>query len=154
MGAIFLKVILTQDVKALGKKDSTVEVNDGYARNFLIPKGLAVEGNATNMNILTNKQNSLAKKAAKELAEAGELKEKLEKKEILLITKAGEHGKLFGSITSKEIVQKITETHGVKIDKRKLDAGETIKTVGNYSVDVKLHPGVIAKIRVKIEAEA
>jgi large subunit ribosomal protein L9 len=148
-----MKVILLQDVKSLGKKDAALEVNDGYARNFLLPKGFAVEANSHNMNTLNHKKNAEAKKIEKEKEEAKETAKKLQQTELCIKTKAGENGKLFGSITSKELVQKIKEVHGIEMDKRKIEISESIKTIGTYEVEAKLYTGVVAKFQVKIESE-
>lgn len=148
-----MKVILTQDIKALGKKDAAVEVNDGYARNYLIPKGLAVEGNSTNMHLLKNRKISEEKKKQHQIDEATTLLNKLQAIELKMKTKAGENGKLFGSITSKEVCQKLEEQHGLVVDKRKVHLDEAIKAVGQYTVMAKLYPGIVAKFKVTIEAE-
>jgi large subunit ribosomal protein L9 len=147
-----MKVILIQDVKGLGKKDAAVEVNDGYARNFLLPRGLALEANATNMNLLNNKKSSEARKKDQEIAVAKELCEKINSIELIIKTKTGENGRLFGSITSKDVGEKLKASHGIDIDKKKIELSETIKTVGLYSLDVKLYTGISAKLKVKVEA--
>lgn len=148
-----MKIILLQDVKGLGKKDSIHEVSDGYAVNFLFPRGLAQEANKNNMNLLNNKKGSEDRKKAQEVSAAEELANLLSKMELLIKTKAGEHGRLFGSITSKDISEKLKVLHNLDIDKRKIDLTEPIKTVGNYLVSIKIYAGVNAKLKVKVEAE-
>lgn len=148
-----MKVILLDDVKKLGKKDQTVEVNQGYARNFLIPKGLVIEANANNMNMLNNKKKAEAKKEEEEISHAKNICSKLENMDLVIKTKAGENGKLFGSITSKEVSQKIKEISKIDIDKRKIELKETIKLVGEYDIEAKLYKGIVAKFKLKIEGE-
>jgi large subunit ribosomal protein L9 len=148
-----MKVILKQDVKNLGKKDSTLEVSDGYARNFLFAKGLAVEANAVNINLLTNQKQSNERKKGKERDEANLLSEKINKIEMILKTKSGENGKLFGSITSKDISEELKISYGIDIDKRKLELPEPIKSVGTYTIDVKVYTGINTKLKVKVESE-
>lgn len=148
-----MKVILLQDVKGLGKKDAAVEVNDGYARNFLLPKGLALEANATNMNVLNNKKESEARKKEKEIKEAKELAQKISAIELVIKTKCGEHGKLFGSITSKDIGEKLKDVHAIDIDKKKIDMHDPIKAIGRFTIDLKIYHGITAKLTVKVEAE-
>lgn len=148
-----MKVILKQDVKALGKKDSMVEVSDGYARNFLFPKGLAVEANATNVNVMNNKMEAEKNKKDRELAAAKVLAEKISSIAVVIKTKAGENGKLFGSITSKDIAEKLKAQHKLDVDKKKINLEDAIKSIGTTAVDVKLYPGVSAKLTVKVELE-
>ncbi|WP_265445707.1 50S ribosomal protein L9 [Acetivibrio straminisolvens] len=148
-----MKVILKEDVKGLGKKESLVDVSDGYARNFLIPKGLAVEANASNMNIMQSKKEAEKNKKERELAQAKELAEKLKNIVVTLKAKAGENGKLFGSMTSKDVSDYLKKQHKLDIDKKKINLPESIKSLGTYEADVKLYPGVSAKLTVKIEQE-
>lgn len=148
-----MKVILKQDVKALGKKDAMVEVSDGYARNFLLPKGLAMEATADNINVMNQKNYSDQVKKDKALAQAKELAEKLKEITVVIKTKAGENGKLFGSITTKEIADKLKEQHKLDIDKKKMVMDETIKSLGTTTVEAKLHPGVSTKFTVKVTQE-
>ena len=148
-----MKVILIQDVKGLGKKDLAVEVNDGYARNFLLPKGLALEATASNMNLLNNKKGSEARKKEQEVVAANEIAKKIETLELIIKTKTGEHGRLFGSITSKDVGAKLKEVHSIDIDKKKIELTEPIKSVGLFVVDIKVYTGIIAKLKVKVEAE-
>ena len=141
-----MKVILTQDVKSLGKKDEVVNVNDGYARNFLIPKGLAVEATASAMNELKIKQGAQKHRKENELADAQALKKKLSEITVSIKSKAGSSGKLFGSITSMDIVEQIKKDYGITIDKRMINLPDAIKTLGTTEVEIRLYQGVIAKV--------
>ncbi len=147
-----MKVILLQDVKTKGKRDDIIEVSDGYARNFLLPKGLAVEASAKNLNDVKTKKANEAHIAAEELAEAKKEAENIEKAEVTLKIRAGEGGKTFGSVTSKEIAEAAKEQAGLTIDKKKIVLAEPIKVVGDYKITVKLHPEVSAELSVKVEA--
>jgi large subunit ribosomal protein L9 len=147
-----MKVILTADVKSQGKKGDVINVSDGYANNFLIKKGLAVAANNENMNILKQKNASEEHKKQVELDNAKELKEKLEGKEVILKTKAGEGGKLFGSVTSMDIADAVKNSLKIEVDKRKVLLKENIKTAGIYEVEIKLHKDVATKIKVNIQA--
>ncbi len=148
-----MDVILKQDVKNLGKKESMVKVNDGYARNYLIPRGLAVEATSANVNIMKTKKKAEENKKERELAHAKELAEKLNKTTVIFKTKAGDNGKLFGSITSKDISEKLKTNHKLDIDKRKINLSDAIKTIGTSEVEVKVYAGVTAKMTVKVESE-
>lgn len=146
-----MKVILIQDVKSLGKKGDIVEVSEGYARNFILPKKLGVEASNTNLNNLKLQKANEEKIAKQRLEEAQEFAQKLETLEVVVEMKAGEGGRTFGSISSKEIVQAAKEQHGVELDKKKLQLSEAIKSFGFYEVSVKLHPKVTAKLKVKVQ---
>jgi large subunit ribosomal protein L9 len=148
-----MKVILKQDVKGLGKKESMVEVSDGYARNFLFPKGLAVEASATNMNIMKTRKDAENSKKERELAHARELAAKIKETTVVIKTKAGENGKLFGSITSKDISDKLKSDFKLDVDKKKFVMHDAIKALGTTEVELKLYPEVSAKLTVKIEQE-
>ena len=143
-----MKVILLQDDKTLGKKGDVVNAKEGYARNFLFPKKVAIEATPANMKILENQRKLQEQKEQEILAEAKKIEEELVKITIVIKTKTGENGKLFGSITTKEIAELLKETHNIDIDKRKLELEESIKSVGNYTVKVKLHAKVTAKLNV------
>lgn len=145
-----MKVILTQDVKKVGKKGELLEVKDGYARNALFPKGLAVEANNVNMNQRKLEQRAEDKRKQQELDEANEIAAKINDKEIKLAVKAGEGGKVFGSITSKEIAEEIQKKFNVKIDKKKIQLKEAIKGLGGQKVVIKLHPSVTATVTVLV----
>ncbi|HPU22469.1 MAG TPA: 50S ribosomal protein L9 [Thermoclostridium caenicola] len=149
-----MKVILKQDVKALGKKDAVVEVNDGYARNYLIPKGLAVEATAAALNEVKIKQGAQKHRQEVELAEAQALKKKLSELTVVIRSKAGANGKLFGSITSKDIVEKIQKDFNITLDKKMINLPDAaIKTLGLTEVEVRLYQGVVAKLKVKVEPD-
>ncbi|MBQ9278024.1 MAG: 50S ribosomal protein L9 [Lachnospiraceae bacterium] len=145
-----MKVILLQDVKSLGKKDEIVEVSDGYARNFVLPKKVGVEANAKNLNELKLKKAHEDKVAAEKLAEAKALAEKMKDESITVSLKVGEGGKTFGSISSKEIAEEMKKQLGYDIDKKKIVLKEAIKSVGTHIVDIKLHTKVTAQISVRV----
>lgn len=144
-----MKVILKQDVKSLGKKGELVNASDGYARNFLFPKGLAVEANASAMNDFNNKESAKKFHKAEEIKAAQELADKLEGKTFKLTAKAGSNGKLFGSVTSKDISKKIKEDLNTDIDKRKI-VMQDIKSFGTVQAEVKVYQGISAKIFVQV----
>jgi large subunit ribosomal protein L9 len=146
-----MKVILLQDVKSLGKKDQIVDVNDGYARNFILPKKLGVEASSGNLNTLKLQKANEAKVAAENLAKAKEFAEELSKLTVVVKMKAGEGGRAFGSVSSKEIAEEAKKQHGVELDKKKIVLPEAIKAFGAYEITVKLHPEVQAKLKVKVE---
>lgn len=148
-----MKVILTQDVKSLGKKDEVVNVNDGYARNFLFPKGLAVEATAAALNQVKIRQGAEKHKKEQELAEAQELKKKLSDITVVIKSKAGANGKLFGSITSMDIAGQIKKDFNISIDKKMINLPEAIKTLGATEVEIRLYQGVVAKVKVRVENE-
>ena len=148
-----MKVILTQDVKGVGKKDQILEVNDGYARNFLIPKKLGVQASTANLALLKSKQDSRDFKRQEDKKEAEQIKEKLEKIRLDIKVKSGENGKIFGGVTSKEISDVLKDKYSINIDKKKIELKETIKTVGITTVDIKLFEGVIGKVKVNVIPE-
>lgn len=145
-----MKVILTQDVKKVGKKGELIEVKDGYARNALFPKGLAVEANAVNLNQRKLEQKAEDKRKQQELDDAQAIANTINDKEIKLSVKTGEGGKVFGSVTSKEIAEAIQREFGVKIDKKKIQLKEAIKGLGGQKVTIKLHPKVSATVSVLV----
>ena len=145
-----MEIVLLEDVKALGKKGQIVKVNDGYARNFILPKKLGVEATSKNLNDLKLQKANTAKVAAEQLAAAKELAEQIEKVSVTLKMKAGEGGKAFGSISGKEIAAAAADQLKLDIDKKKLVLPEPIKTFGNHEVPVKLHKDVTAKLTVKV----
>ncbi|AEB26231.1 MULTISPECIES: 50S ribosomal protein L9 [Bacillus] len=149
-----MKVIFLQDVKGKGKKGEMKNVADGYAHNFLIKKGLAVEANATNMSVLKGQKEKEKKEAIAELERAKDLKETLEQLTVELSAKSGEGGRLFGSVTSKQIAEALQKTHKIKVDKRKLELQDGIRTLGYTNVPVKLHPEVQAVLKVHVKEEA
>lgn len=145
-----MKVILLEDVKKLGKKGEVVEVSDGYARNFVLPKKLGIEANSKNMNEL-KLQNANKEKIAQESLDAAKaLAELMEKDQVVVSIKAGEGGRTFGSVSSKEIAQSYKEQCGREIDKKKIVLPEPIKSFGVFEVAVKLHPKVMGKLTVKV----
>ena len=146
-----MKVVLLQDVKSLGKKGELVNVSDGYARNFILPKKLGVEASSGNLNTLKLQKANEAKVAAENLAKAKEFAEELSKLTVVVKMKAGEGGRAFGSVSSKEIAEEAKKQHGVEIDKKKIVLPEAIKAFGAYEITVKLHPEVQAKLKVKVE---
>lgn len=148
-----MKVVLLQDVKSLGKKDTIVNVSDGYARNFLFPKNLAVEATDGRMREIDDKKSSEQNRKNKELQAAKDLADKLSKVEVNIKTKAGENGKLFGSITSKDIADAIKSQHKIEVDKKKLVLSDPIKSAGSHQVEIKVYPEVSAKVTVKITGE-
>lgn len=145
-----MKVILNQDIKGQGKKGQLIDVSDGYARNYLLPKKLASEANNANINILNGKNESEAYRKQVALDEALSQKEKMEKIEVRLSAKAGENGKLFGSITSKDVAEALTMQHHIKIDKKKFVMPDGIKVLGTTNVEVKIHPGVVGTLKVTV----
>lgn len=146
-----MKVILLEDVKTLGKKGEIVNVNDGYARNFILPKKLGLEATGKNLNDL-KLQRAHEEKKAKELLEAAqEAARNLEGKAIVIKMKAGEGGKLFGSVSSKEIAAAYKEQHGLEIDKKKIQLSDPIRAFGSFEVPVKLHPQVTGTLKVNVQ---
>ena len=143
-----MKVILLPDVQKVGKKDQVLEAKEGYARNYLFPKKLAVEATPANMKELQRQEKSRAEKAAE--LEAVALGEKLKNTTVTIQTKCGAGGKLFGAVTNKEIAEQLEKSTGIKIDKRKINLEENIKTLGTYRPLVKLHPDVHVELAVKI----
>lgn len=146
-----MKVILLEDVKALGKKGQVVEVSDGYGKNFILKKKLGLEATGTNLNNL-KLQKAKEEKKAKELLEAAQqLSKVLEEKSVTVKIRAGEGGRVFGSVSSKEIAAAYKEQCGMEIDKKKIQLSEAIKTFGIHEVPVKLHPQVTGTLRVKVQ---
>lgn len=145
-----MQIVLLEDVKSLGKKGEIVKVNEGYARNFILPKKLGVEATPKNLNDLKLKKANEEKVAAQQLAAAKELGAKVEKTSVTLSIKAGENGKAFGSVSGKEISKAVQEQLGLDIDKKKLILPEPLKTFGTHEVPVKLHRDVTVKLAVKV----
>ncbi|MCR4658361.1 MAG: 50S ribosomal protein L9 [Lachnospiraceae bacterium] len=146
-----MEVILTEDVKSLGKKDDIVKVSDGYAKNFLLSKKKAVEANAKNLNDLKLRKANEDKMAKRRLEEAKVLCGELEKKTIIVKLKSGKDGKAFGSVSSKEIAQEAMNQFNMELDKKKIQIDEPIKAIGSYEIPVKLHPQVTAVLKLKVE---
>lgn len=148
-----MEIILLEDVKSLGKKGDIVNVSDGYARNFMLPKKLGVEANAKNKNDLKLQRANADKVAAEQLAAAKDMAQLLETKEVTVKIKSGEGGKAFGSVSSKEIAQAAKEQCSLELDKKKIQLPEPLKALGAYEVGVKLHPKVTGKLKVKVVEE-
>jgi large subunit ribosomal protein L9 len=148
-----MKVILKADIKGVGRKDEVINASDGYARNFLLPKNLAVEANNDNMAKLKAKQNAMQYQKNQEKEEAMKVADKLEKILVKVKVKAGENGKIFGGVSAKEIAQELEKEYSIKVDKKKIDLKETIKTLGTQVVEIKLFEGVIGKVKVDVISE-
>ncbi|HHV74524.1 50S ribosomal protein L9 [Thermoanaerobacterium saccharolyticum] len=144
-----MKVILQKDVKGIGKAGDVVNVSDGYGRNYLLPRGLAIDATKSNINVLNEKKKAEEKKRQKEVEAAQEMAKKLSQESIVLKVKTGENGKLFGSITSKDIQDELNKK-GYDIDKKKINLPDSIKTIGTYNVDIKIYPGIQAKVKVDV----
>lgn len=148
-----MKVILKADIKGVGKKDQIINAADGYARNYLFPKNLAVPADSGNLNNLKAKNESIAYRKSEDHKEALEIAEKLKNITVKLEVKAGENGKLFGGVTSKEISEALKKDYKIDIDKKKVLLKETIKVAGVTVVDLKLNEGVMAKVKVQVLAK-
>jgi len=145
-----MKVILLQDVKSLGKKDEIVDVSDGYARNMILPKKLGVEANAKNLNDLKLRSQQTERAAQEQLENARQLAEELSDKSVEIKIRAGEGGKTFGSVSTKEIAAAAKDQLGLELDKKKMILAEPIKAIGTYAIDIRLHPKVTAQLRVNV----
>ena len=148
-----MKVILKADIKGVGKKDEVINASDGYARNFLFPKNLAVEANSENMSKLKAKQYSNSFKKSQEKEEAEKIADKLSKILLKMRVKAGENGKIFGGVSSKDIAENLDKQYKIKIDKKKIDLKETIKTLGVFNIEIKLYEGVVGKLKIDVISE-
>lgn len=147
-----MKVILLQDIKGTGKKDQIIEVSDGFARNYLFPKKLASEASAVNLNTIETQKKALQHREELMKQAAVEQAKELEGKTVIIKTKTGKDGRMFGSIGSKEIADALNAQHGIETDKKKI-VSDAIKTLGEYSVTVKLYPSISAKIKILVQAE-
>lgn len=147
-----MKVILQQTVKNLGAKGDVVEVSDGYGRNYLIPRGLAVAADESNVKQLQHEKSVEKRREERERQQAAQLKEELEKLRLKLQVKAGESGRLFGSVTPADIAAGLQSQAGIEIDRRKIELSDPIKSVGEHSVTVRVYPGIVARLKVVIEA--
>lgn len=145
-----MKVILKADIKGVGKKDEVINASDGYARNFLFPKNLAVEANNENMSKLKAKQNSAKFQKDQEREEALKVADKLSKILLKIKVKAGENGKIFGGVSAKEIAQELEKEYQIKVDKKKIDLKDTIKTLGMQIIEIKLFEGVVGKLKIDV----
>lgn len=148
-----MKVILKQDIKGVGKKDQIINVSDGYVRNFLFPKNMAVEANNENMSKLRAKQDSNAFKRQQEKEEAQKIADKISKIILKVPVKAGGNGKIFGGVSTKEISDLLEKNYKIKVDKKKIELKETIKELGTRNVNIKLYEGVIANLKIDVVAE-
>ena len=148
-----MKVILLDNIKGVGKKDEIINANDGYARNFLLPRKLAVEANNQNLAKLKSKMDSNEHRKRTEKSEAEEISKKIEKITLKITVKAGENGKIFGGVTAKEISEQLKKEYNLNIDKKKIDLKETIKTIGIFTVNLKLYEGVTGKLKVQVVGE-
>ena len=146
-----MKVILLKDVKGSGVKGDVVNVSDGYARNFLFPKGLAIEATKANLNELKKRERAQQKRIEQEMQEARELAKKISDLTLVIKAKSGENGKLFGSVTNKEIAQELKKQHKITIDRKKIVLNEPIKQLGQMELEVKLYPEISGKLTVKVE---
>lgn len=146
-----MNVILLKDIKGTGKKGEVIKVSDGYARNYLFPKNLATEANNNNLKVLNEKKKSQEIKEQKEYEAAVELGKKMEELNITIYSKAGEGGRLFGSITAKDIADELKKKHEIIIDKRKISLDEPIRVLGSRFVEMKIHQKVTTKIRVDVK---
>ena len=148
-----MKVILIQEVKSLGGKGDVVQVAEGYARNFLFPRALAIEASKGNMVMLEHEHALEQTKKARELQKAKDTAQKLQDKAVTITAKTGEGGRLFGSVTNKEVAEEIIRQFGIDVDKRKVEISEPIKTVGSFEAVLKLHAQVQVKIKIKVAAQ-
>lgn len=145
-----MKVILKERIKNLGEKDEIVEVKDGYARNYLIPRGLAEEASAGNIEMAKSRKKAEEVRQQKEKAEAEKLAKKLDGVMVEIKAKAGESGKLFGSITSMDIADALNKSFGLNVDRKKIILEEPIKSIGESTVEVRLYPGVTTRLQIKV----
>ena len=148
-----MKVILLDNIKGVGKKDEIINASDGYARNFLFPKKLAVEANNENLAKLNNKKEAAIYKKDKEKQQAEELANKLKGIMLKIKVKSGENGKIFGGVTAKEISDNLKAQYNFDIDKKKIELKETIKTLGGFVVTIKLYEGVVASLKIDVISE-
>jgi large subunit ribosomal protein L9 len=148
-----MKVILKADIKGVGKKDQIINASDGYARNYLFPKNLAVEANNENMSKLKSKNDANAYRKSVEKEEAQKVADKISKTTLKIEVKAGDNGKIFGGVSTKEIAESLENQYKIKVDKKKINLKETIKTLGVHTVEIKLYEGVIAKLKIDVVTE-
>jgi large subunit ribosomal protein L9 len=148
-----MKVILLKDVKGQGKQGDVVKVSDGYARNYLFPNNLAVEATKSNLNELKTRKAADDKRRQTELDKARKQAEAISNLEVVVTAKSGESGKLFGSVTNKEIADVLKEKHGIDIDRKKIVLSEPIRSLGNYQLEVKVYPEVTARLKVRVDEE-
>ncbi len=147
-----MKVILKDDVKNLGSMGQVVDVADGFARNYLVPRGLAVEANTKNIKSLEHEKKVIQEKAKKIKSQVQDISEKISSMTIVIKAKVGEEGKLFGSVTSMDIAEQM-KNEGIEIDKKKISLEEPIKRIGSYSVNIKMHPEIITQVNIQVVEE-
>ena len=145
-----MKVILKANIKGVGKKDQVINASDGYVRNFLFPKNLAIEANNENMSKLKAQENSKAYKKGQEKEEAKKIAEKLAGIQLKVLVKAGENGKIFGGVSAREIADLLKENYKIEVDKKKIDLKDTIKTLGLRTINIKLYEGVVGELKVDV----
>ncbi|MBP1764922.1 MAG: rplI [Firmicutes bacterium] len=145
-----MKLILQQEVKGLGKKGDIIEASEGYARNYLLPRKLAIPATAVNINAVNQQKSAAARKQQQLLDEVRVMSAQLAKVVVTVAVKTGEGGKLFGAVTGKDIAEALAREHGIEMDKRKIELKETIKMLGTYTAAIKLHPEVSTQIQVKV----
>ena len=148
-----MKVILLDNIKGVGKKDEVINASDGYARNYLFPKKLAVEANAESLSKLKAKQNSQEFKKNNEREDAKVLANKLNEISLKIEVKAGENGKIFGGVTAKEISENLKSQYSIDVEKKKIILKDTIKNIGTFTVDIKLFEGVVANLKINVNAQ-
>ena len=147
-----MKVILLQDIKGVGKKDEVINASDGYARNFLFPKKMAIPADEGNMARLQSKKDSQEYKMELERQDAKKVKSKIENIVLEIKVKAGENGKIFGGVTSKEISEELNNKYNIQVDKKKIMLKETIKTLGRFNIEIKLYENIVSKLVLEIKA--
>ncbi|MBA1334700.1 MAG: LSU ribosomal protein L9p [Firmicutes bacterium] len=148
-----MEVILVKDVKGQGKKGDVVKVSDGYARNFLLPKGYAIEATEGSKRKLTEEKAQIQKRQQQEKDKANKLADKISNLEVNLKVKAGDNGKLFGSVTGKDIAEALKKQHGIEVDKKRIVLDEPIKNTGEFAIEIKVYPEVSAELKVVIKEE-
>lgn len=147
-----MKVILKADIKGVGKKDEVINASDGYARNYLFPKNLAVEANNENLAKLKSKNDSKTFKRETERKLAEDIAKKIDSITLTMVVKAGENGKIFGGVTAKEIAEALKNEYVIEVDKKKIILNETIKNLGSFVIDIKLFEGIVAKLKLNVVA--
>lgn len=147
-----MNVIMLKDVKTLGKEGELVSVNDGYARNYLFPKKLAIEANASNMNVYNTRKEATTHRIEREIEKANRIKTRLEETQVIIKVKAGENNKLFGAVTNNDIARYLADK-GFDIDKKKITLEETIKSTGVYEAVIKLYTNISTKIKIRVDKE-
>ena len=148
-----MKVILLDNIKGVGKKDEIINASDGYARNYLLPKNLAVEANAENMSKLNNKKEANMYKKDQEKQAAGDMANKLKGIMLKIKVKSGENGKIYGGITAKEISENLKNQYQLEIDKKKIELKEPLKTLGSFTVSIRLYEGIIGTLKIQVISE-